>query len=316
MKYWVYIEGNVPGAYSPDELARISGFSMTTLVCPAEGDIQEKNWRYAGEFTDIAQMNRKKSSQPLSPLSAQNALAGSKNPNEALDLAEAKIFLHVKDLMREVESARQSQDLLVSLQNQVEGLRRDLGQGLSEKTVLEKKIAQMEKDLARLEKDGRENVERLEATLKAREESLSEVKADLERMRSQADNAKIQLKEANEDLAIRNGLVNRLSKDLSEKEKSLEKSLEIIRRLEGELKAISVSAETVGIKDVSSGHLSRKVEDDIALPSLDSAPEILKSPRGSSLPSGISPRNSSSPSLGDSSTASIAILQLKKLIRK
>ena len=315
MKYWVYIEGNVPGAYSPDELARIPGFSMTTLVCPAEGDIQEKNWRYAGEFTDIAQMSRKRSSQPMAPLSAQNALAGSKNPNEALDLAEAKIFLHVKDLMREVEGARQSQDLLVSLQNQVEGLRRDLGQGLSEKTILEKKIAQMEKDLARLEREGRENVERLEATLKAREESLSEVKADLERMRSQADNTRIQLKEANEDLAIRNALVNRLSKDLSEKEKSLEKSLEIIRRLEGELKAISLSAETVGTQDVSAAHLSREVEDDIALPSLDSAPEILKSSRGSSLPSEISP-NSSSPSLGVSSTASIAILQLKKLIRK
>ena len=81
MKYWVYIDGNVPGAYSPDELTRISGFSMTTLVCPAEGEIQEKNWRYAGEFTDIAQISRKKSSQPLAPLAAQNILAGGKDSN-------------------------------------------------------------------------------------------------------------------------------------------------------------------------------------------------------------------------------------------
>ena len=39
MKYWTYIKGEVPGSYEPAALAALPGFTMTTLVCPGEGEI-------------------------------------------------------------------------------------------------------------------------------------------------------------------------------------------------------------------------------------------------------------------------------------
>ena len=45
MKYWVYMNGEVPGSFTAAELAGLTGFSMTSLVCPAEGEILDKNWR-------------------------------------------------------------------------------------------------------------------------------------------------------------------------------------------------------------------------------------------------------------------------------
>src|SRR5438270_11249691 len=33
------LNGEVPGSYAPPELVALAGFSMTTLVCPAEGEI-------------------------------------------------------------------------------------------------------------------------------------------------------------------------------------------------------------------------------------------------------------------------------------
>jgi hypothetical protein len=54
MRYWAYMNGEVPGSFTAAELAALPGFSMTTLVCPAQGEIAEKNWRRAGEFGDVA----------------------------------------------------------------------------------------------------------------------------------------------------------------------------------------------------------------------------------------------------------------------
>ncbi len=267
MKYWVYLDGKVPGAYSPAELQRLSGFSMTTLVCQAEGEIQDKNWRYAGEFSDIAQLAKRQSGQPAPPLSAQGSLSGLKNSGEVLESAEAKIFLHVKDLMQEVGDARHSRELIVSLQSQIEGLTRDLKRGLEEKSALEKRAGILEKDGARLQKESQEKIERLEASLWERGESLSALKSDLEQARFQADKLKMQLEEALEDLTIRNSLVNRLAKDLSEKEKSLAKSLEIIERLEGELKGISSLKKT---NPAPSSLVKESSAEELPLPSLES----------------------------------------------
>ncbi|MEK9146065.1 MAG: hypothetical protein AAB339_10685, partial [Elusimicrobiota bacterium] len=54
MRYWVYLNGEVPGSYAPEELAAIPGFGDASMVCPAEGEIQERNWRHAAEFADVA----------------------------------------------------------------------------------------------------------------------------------------------------------------------------------------------------------------------------------------------------------------------
>ena len=53
MKFWVYLNGEVPGCFIPADLAKLEGFSGTTLVCPAEGEVLEKNWQRAGEFPDL-----------------------------------------------------------------------------------------------------------------------------------------------------------------------------------------------------------------------------------------------------------------------
>ncbi len=319
MKYWVYIEGKVPGAYSADELWRISGFSSTTLVCSAEGEIQDKNWRYAGEFSEIAQAGKKQTFRPPAPPSAENGLLGVENPAEALESAEAKIFLHVKELMSEIEGARREKNLRVSLQDRVEGMNRDLKQGLEEKSSLEKKVAAMEKDLSRLNKEGRESSERLNILLKEREEAVALLKADFEKEHSQSERLKGQIKELSEDLAIRNGLVNRLAEDLADKEKNLMQSLGIIKRLEEELRGISPN-RTVG-EDASSIKASEaEPADERPLPSVgnSASPQISS---GSAVSSGESNGGKKGGFFfknrhqAPSNSASISLLQLKKSIR-
>jgi hypothetical protein len=54
MRYWAYLNGEVPGSFSPEQLAAVPGFTGGTLVCPSEGEIDEKSWRRAGEFEEIA----------------------------------------------------------------------------------------------------------------------------------------------------------------------------------------------------------------------------------------------------------------------
>ena len=73
MKYWTYMKGEVPGSYEPDALAALPGFTMTTLVCPGEGEIAEKNWRRAGEFDDIVRALDAHQAQtpPAAPLGAR-----------------------------------------------------------------------------------------------------------------------------------------------------------------------------------------------------------------------------------------------------
>ena len=318
MKYWVYIDGKVPGAYSPDELWRLSGFSSTTLVCSAEGEIQDKNWRYAGEFSEIAQAGKSSSSRPPAPPSADNGLLEAGNPKEVLESAEAKIFLHVKELMSEIEGSRREKNLLVSLQNQVEGMRRDLKQELEEKSSLEKKAAAMEKDLSRIEKEGRENSARLSALLKDKEEALAAVKAEFEKEHSQSERPKNQVKELSDDLAIRNGLVNRLAKDLADKEKSLAQSLSLIKRLEDQLRQL------VPERPNSGGDSSIKISDadssyETPLPSVGnvSASQAAPAPaipakESSNKKGGFFFRNHNHP---PSNSISISLLQLKKSIR-
>ncbi len=318
MKYWVYIDGKVPGAYSPDELWRLSGFSSTTLVCSAEGEIQDKNWRYAGEFSEIAQAGKSSSSRPPAPPSADNGLLEAGNPKEVLESAEAKIFLHVKELMSEIEGSRREKNLLVSLQNQVEGMRRDLKQELEEKSSLEKKAAAMEKDLSRIEKEGRENSARLSALLKDKEEALAAVKAEFEKEHSQSERLKNQVKELSDDLAIRNGLVNRLAKDLADKEKSLAQSLSLIKRLEDQLRQL------VPDRPNSGGDPAIKISDadssyETPLPSVGnvSASQAAPAPaipakESSNKKGGFFFRNHNHP---PSNSISISLLQLKKSIR-
>ncbi len=64
-----------------------------------------------------------------------------------------------------------------------------------------------------------------------------------ERLRGELDAAKRRVQETDNDLGIRNRLVDKLSHDLSEKELSLAKALGVIRRLEEDLNRLCPSPE-------------------------------------------------------------------------
>jgi chromosome segregation ATPase len=239
MKYWVYMNGEVPGSYTPPELVALPGFSMTTLVCPAEGEILEKNWRRSGEFPDIIKVlhERDKNVPPSAPMAAQEAVMTT-DVNALLDTASARLFSHVSDLMKELDNRREERALTVSVQRQVVELKDQLAQLRDKNTLLEGRMPR----LSELEESARKNedaIAGLEKALKAREEGMSELRMQLERARGDHDGAKRRLGESLNDLAIRNRLVDKLSRDLTEKELSLAKALGVIRRLEEDLNRIA-----------------------------------------------------------------------------
>jgi hypothetical protein len=240
MKYWVYMKDEVPGAYDPGQLAAMPGFGMTTLVCPAEGEIQEKNWRRAGEFADLAAAvtARQSSAPPAAPLTPPVA----SEVDALLDNASTRLFSHVADLMKELETRRDEKSLIVSLQRQISALKEELGKSRERSTMLEIKLprlAELEESL----KKAHGLIEQLQGQLAARDAAAAEARVTAEKLRNESDAAKRRVSELNNDLAIRNKLVDKLSKDLSDKELSLAKSLGVIRRLEEDLNRLCPSPD-------------------------------------------------------------------------
>lgn len=246
MRYWAYMNGEVPGSYDAPELAALPGFSMTTLVCPAQGEISEKNWRRAGEFGDVAAaLTARESAAPPAPTAsaatASAAASASSDVDALIDSASTKLFSHVADLMKELEGRREEKALIVSLQRQVAALKEELGQARERANLLEMRLPR----IAELEETHRKSqaaLESLQTSLTTREQSLNEARVAAEKNKNDADAAKRRLQESVNDLAVRNKLVDKLSKDLSEKELSLAKSLGVIRRLEEDLNRLCPDA--------------------------------------------------------------------------
>lgn len=238
MRYWAYMNGEVPGSYSAAELAALPGFSMTTLVCPSEGEIAEKNWRRAGEFSDIAAAvaGREAAAPPPAPVAALASAAAAPSPDvdALIDSASTKLFSHVADLMKELEGRREEKGLIISLQRHVAALKEELAQTRERSNLLELRLPR----IAELEETNRKQIsslESLQSSLLAREQALNEARVAAEKNKNEAETAKRRLAETVNDLSVRNRLVDKLSRDLSEKELSLAKSLGVIRRLEEDL---------------------------------------------------------------------------------
>ena len=239
MRYWVYMNGEVPGSYDASELAALPGFSMTTLVCPAQGEIAEKNWRRAGEFGDVASMVTARENAAPPPLPASATAAGaaasaSADVDALIDSASTKLFSHVADLMKELENRREEKGLIISLQRHVAALKEELAQTRERSNLLEMRLPR----IVELEETNRKNqaaLESLQTSLLTREQALNEARIAAEKNKNEAETAKRRLQESVNDLTVRNKLVDRLSKELSEKELSLAKSLGVIRRLEEDL---------------------------------------------------------------------------------
>ncbi|MBI3288200.1 MAG: hypothetical protein HYZ74_01640 [Elusimicrobia bacterium] len=225
--------GEVPGSYEPEALAALPGFGMTTLVCPAQGEIAEKNWRRAGEFDDIVRAIDARQSQlpPPAPLGAPPS------PNEVdslLDTASTRLFSHVADLMKELESRREEKSLIVSLQRQISALKQELTRTTENATMLEIRIPRIA-ELEEAQRKDHSAMSQLQTSLAARDLQVNELRVAHEKLRSEYEATKQNLQETAANLAIRNRLIDKLSHDLSEKELSLAKSLGVIRRMEEDL---------------------------------------------------------------------------------
>ncbi|MDD5304319.1 MAG: hypothetical protein PHS14_14570, partial [Elusimicrobia bacterium] len=241
MKYWTYMKGEVPGSYEPEALAALPGFTMTTLVCPGEGEIAEKNWRRAGEFDDIVRALEAHQSRtaPSAPLGAPPT---SNEVDSLLDTASTRLFSHVADLMKELETRRDEKSLIISLQRQISALKTELSSARETATMLEIRIPRIA-ELEESQKKDHAALAQLQTNLTARESQLNELRAAFERMRGDLDGAKRRVQETENDLGIRNRLVDKLSRDLSDKELSLAKALGVIRRLEEDLNRLCPSPE-------------------------------------------------------------------------
>lgn len=241
MKYWTYMNGEVPGSYEPEALAALRGFTMTTLVCPGEGEIAEKNWRRAGEFDDIVQALEKQQAAipPSAPLGAPPAF---NEVDALLDTASTRLFSHVADLMKELETRRDEKSLIVSLQRQISALKAELSSAREAATLLEIRIPRISELEETIKKD-HAALAQLQLNLTAKDNQFDEMRRTYERMRGDLEGSKRRVQETENDLGIRNRLVDKLSKDLSDKELSLAKALGVIRRLEEDLNRLCPSPE-------------------------------------------------------------------------
>jgi len=255
MRYWTYMNGEVPGSYAAAELAALPGFTMTTLVCPAEGEISEKNWRRAGEFGDIAAAisARERSLPPPAPapdIAAAAVASAAADVDSLIDTASTKLFSHVADLVKELENRREEKALITALQRQIAALKEELGQSRERSNLLEMRLPR----IAELEETQRKNhaaLESLQASLLARETALNDARIAAEKTKNELEATKRRLVETANDLAVRNRLVDKVSKELSEKEMSLAKSLGVIRRLEEDLNRLCPDPAMIAISAAS-----------------------------------------------------------------
>lgn len=243
MRYWVYLKGEVPGGFEAEELAALPGFEPATLVCPAEGEILERNWRRAGEFDDLsrvleARADKTAASAPTVELPAP-PLPG--DANAFLEGTGARLFSHVASLMKELESRREDRALALSLRRQITALKEDLA-------ALRERAASAESRLPRLQeledalRRAQSDIATLREEIAARDAAAAETRMAAERTRLELEESKRRLAETSEDLAIRNRLVEKLSRELSEKGLTLANSLALIRRLEEDLHRLDGTA--------------------------------------------------------------------------
>ncbi|MBI5245327.1 MAG: hypothetical protein HY922_16815 [Elusimicrobia bacterium] len=243
MKYWVYMNGEVPGSYLPEELAAIPGFAETSLVCPAEGGIENRNWRGAGEFGDLAEAisAQKRAGGKTAPVPDHSPLS----PDDILNDASSRIFLHVSDLMGELQNRREERALTQALQRQVAQEKNELLAArerirhLEDQAALIPGFEERERKHQDLLARGQQESQELEARRLGAEQALKRMQEELEGERRKAEALQAELQRQK---TVGEGL----SGQLAAKELTLARAFGIIRRLEETLREL-VPGATAGI---------------------------------------------------------------------
>ncbi len=242
MKYWAYLRGEVPGCYSPEDIVKLPDFTPSILVCPAEGEIAEKNWRRASEIPEIL---KAAGAAGHDQGSAKPASSAATDVNAFIDATGTKLFQHVSRIVKELENRREEQELLRRLELEIMNLKSRLEESdvrLIEKDAYLKseknRIADLEKSLAQEKERG----QALEASAAREGQQTAALRVAFEKLRAEQENLHKRLSDVQNDLAIRNRLVNKLSLELTEKELQLAKSLGIIRKLEEDLPQMGPSS--------------------------------------------------------------------------
>lgn len=236
MRYWVYINGEVPGSYEPEELAAIPGFGDAALVCPASSDLAERRWERAGVFPDIVQALHENVKAPLTPLKAPPATRAEDpvrplSPDDVLNDSSQRIFRHVTELMKELENRREERALTQSLQRRVGELTNELN-ALRERATYLQGRADLIPGFQDRERELQEALARARADLHETRGGAERLDADLAKTTSDLLNTRRHLEDAKTESADREKHLSQISKRLAEKEASLAKAFGVIRRLE------------------------------------------------------------------------------------
>ena len=239
MRYWVYINGEVPGSYEPEELAAIPGFGDAALVCPAASDLAERRWEPAGVFPDINEALSLRAKAPLPPPEPPRPVRSEDpvrvlTPDDVLNDSSQRIFRHVTELMKELENRREERALTQSLQRRVAELTSELS-ALRERATYLQGRSDLIPGFQDRERELQEALARARADLHETRAGAERLDADLSKTAAELLAARRHLEEARAESAEREKHLSQLSKRLSEKEASLAKAFGVIRRLEESL---------------------------------------------------------------------------------
>jgi hypothetical protein len=241
MKYWVYLNGEIPGSFEPEELAAIPGFLETSMVCPADVKAEERDWRRAGTYPDLIEALGRRPAPPPpgpeAPLPSKEELGLPKSPDDILNDASNSIFSHVTHLMQELETRREEHALTQQLQREVIRLKSELTAMRERNNVLQDRADLIPDYEARL-KELMERTDRRQVELQDKEASLIDLRRKLDAQRLKLEAATRTEMGLNQDLKRQTMVSEELSKQLAEKELLLAKSFAVIRRLEATLQGV------------------------------------------------------------------------------
>ncbi|MBI3550542.1 MAG: hypothetical protein HY078_16005 [Elusimicrobia bacterium] len=248
MKYWVYLNGEVPGSYEPRELVAVSGFTATSMVCPVSDGVAQRNWQRAGVFPDIMAALRGETPSgtngahaavpprpPVAPLS----------PADVVNSTSEKLFRHVTELMRELENRREERSLTQSLERALEDTRRELQTARERARMLENRVSLIP-GLEDRERKLEEFLARAKQELLDKSSEATKLLKDADDLRRQAQEATLASGRLAADRDRLQAMVDQLSGQLSERELVLAKALALLQRLESEMGRILPDA-TAGI---------------------------------------------------------------------